>query len=265
MAPGGDAIPGSEGALGAVAAGCTALLTLDCGNSTLDCLDHATGRRLRWPHGADRAVLDAFLSEVPAGRCAGVAVNHHAVLDHCAHLLERRGLRLLRVGVELSCPMPLDYETPQTLGADRWLGALAAHRRHGAAVVVDCGSATTVNVVDAAGVFRGGAIAPGLGALAAGMAAATPRLPAARLGSRPSLPPRSSQAAVDTGVLLGFCGMVERLVADHRRVLRGSATVVVTGGNADLLLSHTRLLPVHEPDLVHAGLAQLLREAPCAG
>ena len=58
----------------------------------------------------------------------------------------------------------------------------------------------------------------------------------------------------DTGVLLGYCGLVERLVADAIANSRGPATVVVTGGNAERLLRHTRLRVQHTPDLVHRGL-----------
>lgn len=241
------------------------VLTIDCGNSTVDCLEHHSGRRLRWHHGGDRSALDDFLRATTARRCAAVSVRHDAELDRCAAVLARRDLRLLRAGVDLPCPLPLDYATPHTLGADRWLGALAAHRRWGAAIVVDCGSATTVNLVDAAGVFRGGAISPGLRAFVLGMAAATPGLPAADLAAVPEVPPRSSKAAVDCGVLLGYCGMVERLVAEMVQAARGAARLVVTGGHAEHLLAHTRLHALHEPALVHDGLLQLLCESPCAG
>jgi type III pantothenate kinase len=160
-------------------------------------------------------------------------------------------------GHDAPCPLHLDYDTPHTLGADRWVGALAAHRRFGRAVVVDCGSATTVNLVDADGTFRGGPIAPGLRAFVAGMVATTPALPPAGLDAVPAMPPRSTQAAVDCGVLLGYCGLVEKLVAAALRASSGPAQVVVTGGNADRLLSHSVLLAQHEPDLVHQGLGFL--------
>jgi len=71
------------------------------------------------------------------------------------------------------------------------------------------------------------------------------------------MPPRSSAAAVDTGVLLGWCGAVERLARGMVDALGGHPTVVVTGGNADLLLRWGLLDARHEPDLVHHGLALL--------
>lgn len=235
------------------------LLTVDCGNSTIDCFDHASGRRERfdahrdaWPR------LAAFLAEVRPLRC--VAVSVVAVgLDGVVSWLGAHGIPLRLVGRDVACPLPLDYATPETLGPDRWLGALAAHRRFGRAIVVDCGSATTVNLVDADGTFRGGAIAPGLRAFVAGLAAVTPGLPVPDLDAMPSMPPRRSKDAVDAGVLLGYCGMVERLVADSLRVARGPAQLVFTGGNAHRLLRHTRLRGVRVDDLVHQGLLLLDR------
>jgi type III pantothenate kinase len=242
--------------------GAPELLTIDCGNSTIDCVRATAGERLRLATDAPELTqLAAFVAAAPLQGCMAVSVVP-AALHRVRVLLERAAVPLRVAGVEVPCPLPLDYATPATLGADRWVGALAAHRLHGRAVVVDCGTATTVNVVDADGTFRGGPIAPGLRAMVLGMRAATPALPMPSLDAPPSMPPRSSQAAVDTGVLLGYCGMVERLVADAVRVARGPATIVITGGNAPRLLAHTRLHGVHAPDLVHAGLRLLAAAVP---
>ncbi len=171
-------------------------------------------------------------------------------------------VRLHLAGRDFGCPLRVDYATPATLGADRWVGAFAAWERHGRSIVVDCGSATTINLVEEDGTFCGGAIAPGLRAFAAGMAAATPALPAPDLDAEPTLPPRSSQAAVDAGVLLGYCGMVERLVAGTIAAAAGPARIVVTGGNAVRLLRHSRLQAELVPDLVHQGLRSLAERTP---
>lgn len=238
------------------------LLTIDCGNSTIDCLRAADGERRRIATDApDLAELAAFVAEAPPHRCLAVSVVP-SVMQRVRAEFERAAIPLRVAGVDVPCPLPLDYTTPATLGADRWVGALAAHRAHGRAIVVDCGTATTVNLVDADGTFRGGPIAPGLRAMVLGMREATPALPAPSLDGPVAMPPRSSQAAVDAGVLLGYCGMVERLVADAVRVARGPAVIVLTGGNASRLLAHTRLRGVHAPDLVHAGLRLLAAVVP---
>lgn len=239
------------------------LLTVDCGNSTIDCRRSSDGVRLRLATGvpAEVAKLRSFVDGVEVRRCALVSVVA-AASQAVVGLLRGLGVDVRVAGVELPCPLPLDYETPHTLGADRWVGALAAHRQFGRSIVVDCGSATTVNLVDSDGTFRGGAIAPGLGALLAGLAATTPALPVPDLEAEPVVPPRATQAAVDAGVLLGYRGLVERLVADTIRAGRGPATVVVTGGNAVRLLRGSRLRAQHVPDLVHRGLQLLAERGP---
>jgi type III pantothenate kinase len=232
------------------------LLTADCGNSTIDCLRHGDRLRQRFDvRDLDPALLRSF---VPAAvrRCVVAAVSPPA-LALLRAALAPLPIEVRVAGADLPCPLPIDYVPAEALGADRWVGALAAHRECGAAVVVDCGSATTVNLVAADGTFCGGAIAPGLQALVAGMASATPRLPAANLDAVPGWPPRSTQAALDTGVLQGWCGMVERLVAAAVAASGTPPTVLVTGGNAPRLLAHGRLRARHVADLVHRGLALL--------
>ncbi|MGE3172959.1 MAG: type III pantothenate kinase [Planctomycetota bacterium] len=243
------------------------LLTLDRGNSTLDAMLHGDPplRRRLAAGGDDHAAaaqLTALLGAIRPARCVAVSVVPGG-LDGAERALAGLGVSVLRVGRELRCPLPLDYDTPETLGADRWLGALAAHRSYGRAVVVDCGTATTVNLVEDDGAFRGGAIAPGLDAILAGMSRVTPNLPAADPDGAWAMPPRSSAQAVHAGAVLAFCGAVERLVADTLRVARGPCAVVLTGGRAEVYLRHGRLRPRHEPDLVHQGLRRLAEEAGC--
>lgn len=235
------------------------LLTLDRGNSTLDAMLHGPGGR-RQRLDPTRGLASFLASDRPTD-CVAVTVVPDG-LGAVERELEHLGVRLRLAGRELPCPLPLDYATPATLGPDRWLGALAAHRRYGRAIVVDCGSATTGNLVESDGTFRGGAIAPGLQALVAGMRQQTPHLPAAEPERAAALPARSSAASVDAGAMLMFCGGVERLCADLLRAARGPATVVLTGGNAGHYLRHGRLQPIHCDDLVHQGLV-LLAEGTC--
>lgn len=235
-----------------------ALLTLDRGNSTLDCMLHPGGARARLdPQGS--AALQGFLDGARAERCVAASVVPGGLVQ-AAQVLAKLGVPMLQAGVDLPCPLQLDYETPALPGVDRWLGALAAFRAFGAAVVVDCGTATTISVVDRDGVFRGGGIAPGPGAMTTGMAGRLPYLPAGDPARGGDMPARSSQAAVDTGLLLAFCGAVERLVGEALAACSG-ATVVLTGGNALLYLRRGLLRAVHVDDLVHRGLRLLAGEA----
>lgn len=235
------------------------LVTVDCGNSTVDCMRHDDGVRVRVAHD-DAESLDAFVGG--AARIVAVSVVPSPLASLRA-TASRLAIPIACAGVELPCPLRLDYATPATLGPDRWVGCLAAHREAGRAIVVDCGTATTVNLVDDDGSFRGGPIAPGLRAFELGLRQATPALPPPRLDVDPPAWPRSTQDAVDAGVLHGYCGLVERLVAGAIAVARGGASVFVTGGNAARVLRHSRLRARSAPDLVHRGLRLLADETEC--
>ena len=141
------------------------LVTVDCGNSTIDCLRHDDGARARLPH---EAAVELCGILAGARRIVAVSVVP-ASLAALRMVAERCGVPVACAGIELPCPLRLDYATPATLGADRWVGCLAAHREAGRAIVVDCGTATTVNLVEEDGTFRGGPIAPGLRAFELGM------------------------------------------------------------------------------------------------
>ncbi|MCK5945556.1 MAG: type III pantothenate kinase [Planctomycetes bacterium] len=234
-----------------------ALLTIACGNSTIRCRDDGGAAWSTGSRRPDFATLAAFVGD---GHPRALAVSVvPAALAAIRAALASLGVAVEVAGVDLPCPLALAYDTVDTLGADRWLGAFAAHRRHGSAITVDCGTATTINVVTADGAFRGGAIAPGLGAFVAGMAARTPALPAADLDAEVAVPAPSTQSCVDAGVLLGWAGLVERLVAEARAAAP-DATLVVTGGDAARLLPRTALRFEHRPELLHEGLRALAAE-----
>ncbi len=238
-------------------------LTIDRGNSTLDVMLHAAageGFRRRFDP-ADHAGLEACVAGLPADVVGAAVSVVPGGLDWVRTHFRSRGLRLAVAGVDLPCPLRLDYETTETLGADRWVGAWAAYRLVGACVVVDCGTATTVQMVAADGVFQGGAIAPGLPAMVAGMRAVTPGLPAAEPAQGDALPARSSRQSVHSGVLWSFWGAVDRLVKEALAGSERDRVVVVTGGNAPLYVAHAARSLRHEPDLVHTGLSLLLDAA----
>ncbi len=121
------------------------------------------------------------------------------------------------------------YERPRELGADRWCAALAAHRRHGACLVVLAGTALTLNLVDREGNFRGGAVLPGVGLMRASLACAT-RLDPPDPGPGCRVPARNPDDAVAAGVRLAAEGAI-RLFA--RRCGAGRMRTVVSGGDGE--------------------------------
>ena len=225
------------------------LLTLDRGNSSLDAMLHADPPERR------RLDLDdadgAFAWTVAPRRVVGLSVVPGG-LDACIALAQDRGLELQLAGRDLACPLRLAYPEPERLGVDRWVGAVAARERFGTAVVVDCGTALTINLVTADGVFHGGAIAPGPHTMAKSLATHAPALPAVDLRGEATLPATRSESAVNAGVVVGFCGMVDGLVdACLKAVGQPAAEVVLTGGGA-FVYQRFGTRPCHfEPDLIH--------------
>ncbi len=235
-------------------------LTVDRGNTTLDCMLHggdAVPERARLAPAPGE--LAAFLGGRVPDRVAGVTVVDGG-LEPVRALCAKLGRPLLQAGVELSCPLELAYPEPHTLGADRWVAAVAAHEPNEVAtIVVDCGTAVTVDAVSGAGAFLGGVIAPGAATIAHGLAERAPGLPRPGLDATFGLPAVTSGDAVAAGVQLGFAGLVEGLVARVATAVGFVAPrVVVTGGHAELFARHSRLDHERVPDLVHRGLRCLL-------
>jgi type III pantothenate kinase len=159
----------------------------------------------------------------------------------------------------LNTGMPLKYENPNALGADRWVAALAAKAKFGAPVIViDFGTATTFNAVNRAGEFIGGAIAPGLNLAADALYRATAQLPRVDLALPPRAIATNTVHAIQAGIVFGYLGMIEGMVARMRAELgEPNARVIATGGLAPLLAPQTQAIDAVERDLVLDGLRLL--------
>ena len=156
-------------------------------------------------------------------------------------------------------PLEVRVAEPHRVGIDRLAGAAAAALAKDPgrpAIVVDCGTATTVNLVAATGAFLGGAILPGPALMARALAEGTSRLPevtALDHAPPPPLPGRSTQEAIAAGIGWGIRGAVARLVAEARRSFAEDPQVILTGGSAGIVRD---CLPgvLELPDLVLAGI-----------
>ncbi|MFZ4516012.1 MAG: type III pantothenate kinase [Acidimicrobiia bacterium] len=150
--------------------------------------------------------------------------------------------------------MPIVYDNPREVGADRIANAVAAYERFGGpTIVVDFGTATTVDAVSTKGEYLGGAIVPGieisLDALF-GRAAALRRV---ELVPPKHVIGKSTVESIQAGAVYGFSGQVDAIV-DRFRAELGTATVVATGGLAGLMLPFSRTMQHHEPWLTLEGL-----------
>ncbi len=207
-------------------------------------------------------LLDDFFTALPVedkGSWKGVAiVSVVPQLTTTFQELCRRHLEIdpLVVGPGVKTGMPIRYDDPRALGADRLVAAVAAKAQFGApAIVVDFGTATTFNAINRAGEFVGGAIAPGLNLAADALHQSTAQLPRVDLAMPPRAIATNTVQAMQSGILFGYVGMVEGMIARMRGELgEPNARVIATGGLAQMLAPQTRVIEAVEPDLILHGL-----------
>jgi type III pantothenate kinase len=155
----------------------------------------------------------------------------------------------------------LDVADPKTVGADRVLNVIAAHAIHGGdLIVIDFGTATTFDVVDYSGAYKGGIIAPGINLSLDALVAAAARLPRIAMEAPKgnlSVIGRTTEEQMHIGIYWGYVAMIEGLVARTRAEIGRPVQVVATGGLATLFDAHTDIFDAIEGDLTIQGLAML--------
>ncbi|WP_425229837.1 type III pantothenate kinase [Sphingomonas sp.] len=152
----------------------------------------------------------------------------------------------------------LDVDEPQSLGADRAVNTIAAHALHpGDLIVIDFGTATTFDVSDYSGAYKGGIISPGLNLSLDALVTAAAKLPrvAIEAPSRNSVIGLNTVDQMQIGIFWGYIALVEGLVARLKQEVGRPTKVIATGGLASLLTGHTAVFDVIEPDLTIQGLA----------
>jgi type III pantothenate kinase len=156
-------------------------------------------------------------------------------LGHEYELLSGRYLdgALLLVGPQLKIGMPIRMDNPHEVGADRIVNAVAAYERcGGACIVADFGTSTNFDVVSRDGEYVGGVLAPGVEISIEALAARAARLFTVDLEPPAQVIGKSTAAALQSGVIYGFAGQVDAIVARVREELGEEATAVATGGLA---------------------------------
>ncbi len=166
------------------------------------------------------------------------------------------GCAPLVVGPGVKTGLPIAYENPREVGADRIVNAVAAIAEHGAPViVVDFGTATTLDVVDASGAYLGGAIAAGIETSAEALFRRAARLSAVDLEPPTRVIARNTRESVQAGLLLGGAAMVDGLVRRSFAELGGECPVVATGGLAERMAPLCDTIGFVDGDLTLKGLA----------
>ena len=166
--------------------------------------------------------------------------------------------KVLVVNSDWPWPVRNCYRPPKAVGVDRLVNAAAAIREFGKPVlIVDFGTATTVDAVDASGNYRGGAILPGLELSALALAEHTALLPVVDLKRPVRFLGQNTRESIRVGIVAGSGGAVSYLIQNLKKVLGRSVPVIATGGLANLVLPFCPELRHVRPFLTLQGLQQL--------
>ncbi len=177
----------------------------------------------------------------------------HLTLDQMSRRYFGRRPLFIEPGVKTG--MPIRYDNPSEVGADRIVNSVAARERYGApVVVVDFGTATTFDVVNAAGEYAGGIIAPGIGISAEALFAHASRLYRVDVRKPAELIGRNTAGAMQAGIYYGYIGLVDGILERLTAEIPGLKTVVATGGQADLIAAGSRFIREVDPLLTLVGL-----------
>ncbi len=245
----------------------TSLLAVDVGNTTTafglfrgEVLEHHWGLTTHDRTPDEYLIsIDAMLGRLGVEPSAAVIAS---VVPSTVGALTRAVTRLvqgkvIQVGPGVRTGLPIDLDNPREVGADRVANAVAAISRWGAPVItVDFGTATTVDLVDNAGRFVGGAIAPGVRISADALIDATSSLRDVDVVAPSRVVGRSTVEAIQSGLTYGFVGLVDGLVGRVRSAhdLPAEVPVVATGGLATVMSPLSTSITAVEESLTLLGL-----------
>jgi len=210
--------------------------------------------RQEWP--AVIAEVGGKFSGGESPAVAGASVNPPLVevLEHVVR--QQTGQPVLWVGREIGLPIKVLTAAPAETGVDRVLNIAAAYEQmQKACVVVDAGTAITIDCCNDAGEFLGGAIAPGVRLLLDALHEKTAQLPRAELAVPTEPFGTSTAGAIQQGVYHGIRGMVKELVENYATALGNWPDIIATGGDAENLFKDWELIHAIAPDLTLYGIA----------
>lgn len=199
------------------------------------------------------------LANVKASQIEGVILS--SVVPPIMNILERLfvqyvGKEPLIVGPGIKTGLNIRYENPKEVGADRIVNAVAGIEQYGSPLIlVDFGTATTFDYIDASGAYLGGAIVPGIGIAAEALFQRAAKLPRIELAKPRMVVGRNTVAAMQSGIIFGYAGQVDGIV---RRMMRefpnGKPRVIATGGMAELIAGESETIEQVDPMLTLEGL-----------
>jgi type III pantothenate kinase len=252
------------------------LLAIDIGNTNV-VFALMDGRKIvsRWRIATDpRRTADEYavwLHQLMAleshERSAVEAVIVATVVPRALHNIEVLASKYFATNVLVAGRPPvefgiaIDLPEPESVGADRIVNAIAAHAAHeGDLIIIDFGTATTFDVVDYNGSYKGGVIAPGINLSLDALVAAAAKLPRIAIeapSGNMAVIGRSTEEAMRSGIYWGYVAMIEGMVARIAKEIGRKSKVIATGGMAALFSKHSNVFDAIEPDLTVTGLGLL--------
>ena len=181
----------------------------------------------------------------------------HSLKTLCRRYFHAEPLVIGEPGVDIGIAVKVD--APDEVGADRLVNAASAHARYGGPlIIIDFGTATTFDVVDADGAYAGGVIAPGINLSLDALHQAAAKLPRIAVERPDRVIGKRTIPAMRSGIFWGYVGLIEGVVARIRDEYGAPMRVIATGGLAPLFADATAAIEQLDPDLTLRGLAQII-------
>ncbi len=211
--------------------------------------------------GAEKLVL-RFIGRATVEAAALCSVVPRVTPMVCRMVRRRWQVDCLELTPKTLRGVGIDYPKPGTIGPDRLANAVAVARHHGApSVVVDFGTAVTFDVVNRAGNYAGGIIAPGLAVMTEYLHEKTALLPRIKIREEKAVIGRNTAQAMLIGAVHGYRGLIRELIGELKKDLRAKRLpVVATGGYAKLIAAGLPEITAVEPLLTLEGLRLVWRE-----
>ena len=245
------------------------LLTVEVGNSTT-CMALMKGEELLGTfrlstvasHTADelRVYMRSFLFEhdLNTGDVddAIVASVVPEKTEHVVRAIERMfAIRPLVIGPGVKTGIQLRFENAKEIGSDRIVNAAAAHHKYGrSCIVIDFGTATTFDHVDARGVFEYTIIMPGIEISAGALKAAAAKLPGIEIRRPDKILARNTVSGMQAGLTYGYIGAVDAILKEMKKELNEDCYTIATGELAFAIAKECKEIDAYEPDLAPIGM-----------
>lgn len=198
------------------------------------------------------------LSGLDTSQISGIIVASVVpILDANLALMAQRYFHMdaMFVGPSTDTGIRVLYDNPREVGADRVVNAVAAfHKYGGPCIVIDLGTAITFDAVSANAEYLGGVICPGIGISIGGLFAKTARLPMVDFREPEKLIGTNTVGSIQSGLYFGTIGMIDGILERMMHIMGAETRAIATGGQAHLIVRHSRFIRTLDEDLTLDGL-----------